>query len=50
MDRTVRGLAAEEKLSSLVEGTATVEGVRYDLGPGHHQTLTEAFRGYLGGG
>ena len=48
MDRTISGLAAEENLSSLVQGTSTVRGVRYDLGPGHHETLLAAFRGYLG--
>lgn len=49
MDRTISGLAAEEELNSLVQGTSTVQGVRYDLGPGHHETLVEAFRGYLDG-
>ncbi len=49
MDRTISGLAAEEKLNSLVQGTSTVQGIRYDLGPGHHETLVETFRGYLGG-
>jgi hypothetical protein len=49
MDRTISGLAAEDKLSSLVQGTSTMQGVRYDLGPGHHETLVETFRGYLGG-
>jgi len=47
MDRTISGLAAEGKLGSLVHGTSTVRGVRYDLGPGHHQALIETFRNYL---
>lgn len=47
MDRTISGLAVEEKLSSLVQGTSTVQGVRYDLGPGHHETLVATFQGYL---
>jgi hypothetical protein len=46
MDRTIRGLAAGGELGSVVQGSITVEGVRYDLGPGHHQTLIETFRGY----
>ena len=40
MDRTIRSLAAEGEISSIVKGTVTMEGVRYELGPGHHQTLT----------
>lgn len=49
MDRTINGLAAEENLGSIVQGTSTVQGVRYDLGPGHYETLTEAFRAHLDG-
>ena len=49
MDKTISGLAAEEKLNSLVQGTSVVQGVRYDLGPGHHETLVETFRGNFGG-
>lgn len=48
MDRTISGLAAEEKLSSLVQGTSTLQGIRYDLGPGHHETLLATFQEYLG--
>ncbi len=48
MDRTISGLAAEGDLNSLVQGTSTVQGVRYDLGPGHHETLLATFQEYLG--
>jgi PAS domain-containing protein len=43
MDRTIRGLAAQGRLESIVRGRTTLEGVRYEMGPNHHAALTEAF-------
>jgi hypothetical protein len=44
MDRTIRSLAAQGNLESIVSGDLTLEGVRYEMGPNHHEALTEAFR------
>ena len=43
MDRTIRSLAAQGELESIVNGESTLEGVRYDMGPNHHEALTKAF-------
>ncbi len=43
MDRTIRGLAAQGKLESIVRGETTLEGLRYEMGPNHHKALTEVF-------
>lgn len=43
MDRTIRSLAAQGELESTVSGEFTLEGVRYEMGPNHHEALTNAF-------
>jgi hypothetical protein len=44
MDRTIRSLAAQGDLESVVSGESTLEGIRYDMGLNHHEALTRAFR------
>lgn len=48
MDRTMRSLTAEGKLESIVSGELTLEGVRYEMGPNHHEALIEAFNDETG--
>lgn len=43
MDRTIRTLATQGELESIVSGESTLEGVRYEMGPNHHEALTNAF-------
>jgi hypothetical protein len=43
IDRVMGDLRADGKLKSIVRGTAVLDGVRYDLGSGHHEQLLNYF-------
>ena len=42
-DRTARALRAQNKIQSGLQGEMVLEGVRYEMGEGHLNTLREAF-------
>jgi hypothetical protein len=49
IDRIIGDLHANSKIGSIVKGTATLDGVRYELGDGHHKQLTAKFKELLAG-
>lgn len=48
-DRTVRALRAQNRIQSVLEGAMVLDGVRYEMGEGHLETLKEAFAPTEGG-
>jgi|GEM_PF-4712371 len=43
LDRTIKGLVANEKLRSEVRGSVVFDNIRYELGSGHHEVLLNEF-------
>jgi hypothetical protein len=44
LDKTVKGLRANGKITSEVQGNIVFDNIRYELGSGHHEKLLEEFK------
>jgi hypothetical protein len=47
IDRVFNELLANRRISSVVKGVATLDGIRYDLGSGHQKELKSYFETLL---
>jgi hypothetical protein len=43
-DKTIKGLKANGKINSEVQGNVVFDNIRYELGSGHHEKLLEEFK------